>query len=128
MSSNDDQGEWVLSKSLRVGDLLKDKTGEWKPIIAIEKVAETKATYNFEVFKNHDYFVGQNGWLVHNQSLTTSTLEPGQFAVESIPARSPGRDFTALERRQVNAIGNEFGCHTCGNLSSGTPSGNWIQN
>jgi hypothetical protein len=63
----------VLSKTLKVGDLLKNRTGEWQPIRSIEKVAETLATYNFEVAKNHDYFVGQNGWLVHNQSLWTST-------------------------------------------------------
>ena len=59
-----------MSKSLKVGDLLRDRTGTWKPILSIEKVAETKAIYNFEVVKNHDYFVGESGWLVHNDSLT----------------------------------------------------------
>jgi RHS repeat-associated protein len=70
----DDEGDWVLSESLRVGDLLLSKTGEWKPILSIEKVAETNATYNFEVEQNHDYFVGENGWLVHNQSLADNAL------------------------------------------------------
>ena len=65
-SNSDDDGDWVLSKSLRVGDLLKDRTGAWKPTLAIEKVVQTEATYNFEVERNHDYFVGENGWLVHN--------------------------------------------------------------
>lgn len=40
-----------------------------KPIPSIERVEQTKATYNFEVANNHDYFVGEIGWLVHNQSL-----------------------------------------------------------
>ncbi len=68
-ANSDDGGDWVLSKSLRVGDLLKSKNGEWKPILSIEKLVETQTTYNFEVAKNHDYFVGLIGWLVHNQSV-----------------------------------------------------------
>jgi len=49
--------------------LLKLASGEWKPILSIQGVQESATTYNFEVAKNHDYFVGQNGWLVHNQSV-----------------------------------------------------------
>ncbi|MBK8151189.1 MAG: hypothetical protein IPK58_24035 [Acidobacteria bacterium] len=32
----------------------------------MERVAETQATFNFEVEGNHNYFVGLGGWLVHN--------------------------------------------------------------
>lgn len=71
-----DDGSWVLSKSLRAGDLLKLKIGEWKPIRSIEKVAGTEATYNFEVAKNHNYFVGLNGWLAHNDSIRIGDLMP----------------------------------------------------
>jgi hypothetical protein len=79
LSGEDDEGEWILSKNLRVGDLLKLVSGEWKPIVDIQVVRETRITYNFEVEKNHDYFVGRNGWVVHNQSqklLTGLTSEP----------------------------------------------------
>jgi RHS repeat-associated protein len=55
-----------------------------------------------------------------------STLVPGANAGESIPARGPGRDFTRGERGQVNGIGNDTGCHTCGAEAPGTTSGNWI--
>jgi hypothetical protein len=50
----------------------------------------------------------------------------GRFASESIPARGPERDFTAQERREINRIGSQTGCHTCGSLSAGTRSGNFV--
>jgi hypothetical protein len=55
-----------------------------------------------------------------------STLTPGPFAGESIPARGPGRDFTQAERDAINQIGSETGCHTCGVTTPGTKSGNFI--
>jgi len=58
--------------------------------------------------------------------LTRAGIGPGPFAGESIPARGPGRDFTASERREINRILNETGCHTCGIRESGTPTGNAI--
>jgi hypothetical protein len=45
-------------------------------------------------------------------------IGPGIFAGESIPARGPERDFSAAERREINRIGSEKGCHTCGYHSS----------
>jgi hypothetical protein len=53
-------------------------------------------------------------------------IGPGPFACESIPARGPGRDFTPWEREQINRIGSETGCHTCGIRTPGTLSGNFI--
>lgn len=55
-----------------------------------------------------------------------STLRPGPHASESIPARGPGRDFTAAERKAVNEIGRKHGCHTCGTKNPGTKSGDFI--
>ena len=57
---------------------------------------------------------------------TGSTLEPGQHARESIPARGAGRDFTVAEREAVNEIGRKHGCHTCGTRNPGTKSGDFI--
>jgi hypothetical protein len=41
-------------------------------------------------------------------------IGPGPFAGESISARGPERNFTAAERREINRIGSETGCQTCG--------------
>jgi hypothetical protein len=53
-------------------------------------------------------------------------IGPGPFAGESISARGPERDFTAAERREINRIGSETGCNTCGTLDPGTKSGNFV--
>jgi hypothetical protein len=50
----------------------------------------------------------------------------GPFAGESIPARGPERDFTAAERREINRIGSETGCHICGTSDPGTPLRNFV--
>jgi RHS repeat-associated protein len=55
-----------------------------------------------------------------------STLKPGPYARDSIPARGPGRDFTKTERSEVTKIGKESGCHTCGKKDPGTKSGDFV--
>ncbi|MGP9811882.1 hypothetical protein ACTZWT_10260 [Rhodopseudomonas sp. NSM] len=51
---------------------------------------------------------------------------PGPYAGESISARGPNRDFRASERREINRIGADTGCHTCGKLEPGTSLGNFV--
>jgi hypothetical protein len=53
-------------------------------------------------------------------------IGPGPFAGELIPARGPERDFTAAERSEINRIGSETGCHTCGTFNAGTKSSNFV--
>jgi hypothetical protein len=55
--------------------------------------------------------------------LARGGIGPGPYATESIPARGPERDFTAVERRWGNGIGQ---CHTCGTREPGTLSGNFV--
>ncbi len=50
----------------------------------------------------------------------------GEHAGESIAARSVGRDFNAAERAEINRIGSETGCHTCGAKNPSTKSGNFV--
>ncbi|VAW00260.1 hypothetical protein MNBD_ACTINO02-30, partial [hydrothermal vent metagenome] len=52
-------------------------------------------------------------------------LKPGPWAEESTPASAPGR-ITASERSAVNALGENYGCHSCGATSPGTKSGIWV--
>lgn len=50
----------------------------------------------------------------------------GEFAGDSIPARSSARDFTRDERASINEIGSRTGCHTCGTFEPGTKSNNFV--
>jgi RHS repeat-associated protein len=55
-----------------------------------------------------------------------SKVAIGPHAGKSIPARSAARDFSAAERRSINRIGSETGCHSCGSRAPGTKSGNFV--
>jgi hypothetical protein len=81
------------------------------------------SVYNFEVSTAHTYYVSRLGLLVHNDC--GDTLKPGPFADESVPARGPGRP-NAAEQAEINRIGSETGCHTCGTKDPGTKSGNFV--
>lgn len=59
-------------------------------------------------------------------ALASAGIGPGPFAVESIPARGPGRDFNAWERQTVNRFFRIHGCHTCGTFNAGTTYGNCV--
>jgi hypothetical protein len=54
-----------------------------------------------------------------------NTLKPGRFANESTPGNG-GRTFTSQTRIQINRIGGQTGCHTCGIRTPGTKGGNFI--
>jgi hypothetical protein len=46
-------------------------------------------------------------------------IGPGPYVGESIPARGPARDFTVAERLEINRVGRQTGCHTCGTKNPG---------
>jgi hypothetical protein len=63
---------------------------------------------------------------VYLRELAPNGQGPGPYATESIPARGPGRNYRKHEREEINRIGRESGCHTCGNKNPGTNSGNFV--
>jgi len=66
--ANDPVDTWVDSGKLSVGDLLETEDGSWRRITAINSLPGEQTVYNFTVAKDHDYFVGETGFLVHNQN------------------------------------------------------------
>ena len=50
---------------------------------------------------------------------------PGAFARESIPA-GPSARPSAAQQREIDRLGQTYGCHTCGTRTSGTRSGRWV--
>jgi RHS repeat-associated protein len=61
-------GDWILAGQMRVGDLVETIQGNWRRVTAITPVSQEQTVYNFTVANDHDYFVGQTGFLVHNQT------------------------------------------------------------
>ena len=115
--------QWQRADELDAGDRLLTAGGELVSVGGVRAATARPSTaYNLTVDDLHTYFVG-DGILVHN---TCDLFKPGKYAKDSIPARGPGRDFTAAERRANNANGSQHGCHSCGATDPGTKSGNWV--
>ncbi|WFE38937.1 LamG-like jellyroll fold domain-containing protein [Micromonospora sp. WMMD998] len=105
-------------------------------VVAVRNHSGNKEMRDLTVADIHTYYVlaGNKPVLVHNvggkkggYGDACGLFTPGPNAHESIPARGPERDFTAQEIRDVNAIGDKYGCHTCSAASSGFPSGTWVK-
>jgi len=57
---------WIEAGKMRAGDLVQSIQGDWRRVMAITQVEAQETVYNFTVDQNHDYFVGETGFLVHN--------------------------------------------------------------
>lgn len=59
-------GEWVEARELQPGDLLQNKDGDYVTILGIENLPHYEKVYNFDVQDNENYYVTEEGILVHN--------------------------------------------------------------
>ena len=103
---------WVEAQDLKVCDQLLDQEGGEVVILDIRKIQEVTQVYNFEVQGVHNYFVSEEGVLVHNPrcgGLARSKLVKNNTKREVITAQlheSGGHTGTATNqaaRTHVNA-------------------------
>ena len=77
---SDPIGTWMEAGKLKLGDLLETENGNWRHITGIVPIVNEETVYNFTVDKDHDYFVGQTGFLVHNaKSCNCQPNSPAQL-------------------------------------------------
>lgn len=61
------KGQWIEAGKLKAGDPLKTLNGFDCEVVSIQKLDTSDVqVFNFEVEENHNYFVGEDGVLVHN--------------------------------------------------------------
>ncbi|WP_240501203.1 polymorphic toxin-type HINT domain-containing protein [Deinococcus sp. LM3] len=66
---------------LKIGDTIKQADGTTGLVANVTTVQQTREMFNLTVSEAHTYYVGQDGWLVHNDneqacgSLVTKTLD-----------------------------------------------------
>ena len=73
-------GEWIEAVSLQIGDILHLKNGDYTTIVNIENFPKYQKVYNFDVEGNENYYVTEDGILVHNgynRKLDDGTYEIG---------------------------------------------------
>ncbi len=57
---------WKEAKGLKIGDILLDSNNKEQKITNINYYLHFGTVYNFAVENNHNYYVTENGYLVHN--------------------------------------------------------------
>ncbi|WP_294304165.1 polymorphic toxin-type HINT domain-containing protein [uncultured Chryseobacterium sp.] len=58
--------EWIEAKDLQPGDLLHLKGGDYTTVISVETLPHYEKVYNFDIEANENYYVTEDGILVHN--------------------------------------------------------------
>ena len=96
---------------------VREHDPEWKPKLGLwEKVDGYIAELNDHTAQAEARFA----------ELQDQGIAPGRFAGDSIAARGPERNFSVWEHAEIDRIGRETGCHTCGTFEPGTPSGRFV--
>jgi len=75
VKKKDGDGEWLTAAELKKGYKVLRPDGKWTPITKVSRETKPTKVYNFEVEKNHNYFVGDFGILVHNSCRVTGALD-----------------------------------------------------
>jgi hypothetical protein len=124
---------WLPAGFLHLSEPVQRADGSTATVVAIQVVPGTAAMWDLSVANVHTFAVGDAQMVVHNcggggGDDPFRTLQPGPYARESIAARGPKSafGFKEEERAQIDEIGNEYGCHTCGTRNPVTPNGRWI--
>lgn len=104
-------GRWVDAGDLRVGDVLLKRSGERVAIEALQLQLIVAKVYNFQVEQLHNYAVGLNGLLVHNNApcgneRRSAVRQAWRQEQELIKAGQQGtRRWTAAEKRILAKTG-----------------------
>lgn len=58
--------EWIEARALQAGDLLHLKGGDYTTVISVETLPHYEKVFNFDIEGNENYYVTEDGILVHN--------------------------------------------------------------
>ena len=118
-------GAWVAAADLRVGDALRRVDGSVGLVESVRIERRFQMMYNLTVAQAYTFFVGDDGWLVHNAcDLDNPLFEPGPYANPSGSIPATGPQVTRSQRREIQELGDIYGCHSCGAKEPGG-TGTW---
>ena len=95
--------EWVNAEDITVGTVLTSFDGEdgiipLGTITATQRIEQEKMMYNLTVDEGHTFFVGEQGWLVHN----------GDGYAGPVIVHSPGATDLVAKRIHITVNGIEL--------------------
>lgn len=94
--------EWIQAGNLKAGDLLHLKGGNYTTVISIEILPHYEKVYNFDIADNENYYVTEDGILVHNGYQKGRLPKTNGEWVEG----TPGNGLWKSNKPEVNAITN----------------------
>ncbi len=118
-TEKDADGAWTEAYRLRVGDLVKTRSGKWVRVLKVLHSKTPKVVYNFEVAKSHTYFVGSQGVLVHNSEDVCPITDPARLLG---PPKQRGNPVSSQQLGPFYFVERDFR----GTPLSGLVSGNGI--
>ncbi|WP_221090939.1 polymorphic toxin-type HINT domain-containing protein [Deinococcus aquaedulcis] len=74
--------KWIGAGHLKIGDKIKQADGTIGLVANVINVQKTQEMFNLTVSEAHTYYVGQDGWLVHNAGGSTTVYRGTDFGIE----------------------------------------------
>ncbi len=121
--ANASAGGYLIGAGLGLAIIGGKKLGDY--MLARQREMEIEALMNDASGKPADSSDYASNFQVIRSNNQVDLLSPGPFAQKSILA-GPSPRPTAQQQKDINDLGNKFGCHSCGATTPGTKSGNWI--
>jgi hypothetical protein len=108
--SASETAHWIDAGDLVAGEQIETQDGRWVAVQSVMPVPGLSVVYNFTVEEDHDYFVGDEGFLVHNAGVC-AWVENGALKIRNkFPPGSAEdsafRDFANRWNRQVQEAGS----------------------
>jgi hypothetical protein len=72
-------GEWRAAGDLRIGDRVRRLDGTYGEVRATRTVDRVFQMFNLTVSEAHTFFVGTQGWLVHNTCMPWGSPDPAEL-------------------------------------------------
>ena len=82
--SASDSAHWIDAGDLIAGEQIETQNGRWAAVQSVTPVKGLATVYNFTVAEDHDYFVGDQGLLVHNDEGTSITAQGIQDIIDHL--------------------------------------------
>lgn len=87
-------GDWIEARDLKAGDILHLRGGDYTTVISTETLPHYEKVYNFDIADNENYYVTEDGILVHNgYKPEAGTPEHKASAWEEYQARGGEWDY-----------------------------------
>jgi RHS repeat-associated protein len=75
----DDAAHWIDAGDLVADEQIETQDGRWVAVQSVTPISGLATVYNFTVADDHDYFVGEQGLLVHNAPGVPIIFPKGTF-------------------------------------------------